>query len=194
MDAGLKPAAVFGQRTYLQQLNIVGEVYTESTESMGMDRFVTTRLLPYIRTRFPHARPIVVADPSITQRSQANEVTAYDILARYFTVHTAPSDRLEPRINAAENWFAGQVNGKPKILLDPHTPYLQGALAHGYRYEKKRMTGVFTAGETKDTPEKNNWSHIADAFMYLCMYTGGAPQHLNQHARPVVIESAVGWT
>lgn len=194
VDAGLRPAAVFGQRDYRQRLLCVGECYTAASESMGMERFVLTRMLPYITQNFPNSPGIVVVvDPAAFHRSQANEVTAADILMKYFKVYPAASDKLPPRLNAAETWFAGQVEGKPKILFDERTPMLQRALAHNYRFAKKKDTGIGT--DTKDLPEKNHpWSDLADAFMYLCMHAGGGSVIVQPRAREVVVASAKGWT
>lgn len=194
LDAGLKPAAVIGQQDYRDRLLVAGECYVERSESMGMERFVTTRLLPYLRLHFPHAGcAYITGDPAINHRGQANEITPFDILTKYFSVALAYSDKLPARLGAAEQWLSGHVDGKAKIIFGPMTPFLQGALAHHYRFEKKKNTGGI-GDETKDTPEKNHPSNIADAFMYLCMHVGGAGAVLVQPAREVQVVSSAGWT
>jgi hypothetical protein len=196
LDAGLTPAAIIGQQDHRGRLLALGECYLEPGESMGMERFVTTRLLPYLNNKFPGAgKPYVVADPSINIRGQGNELTPFDILIKYFHVTVAWSDKLPARINAGETWLAGQVDGKPKMVVDPGCTGLQKALAHNYRFAKKKQTGGIN-DETKDLPDKNHpWSDIADAWMYLCMHMGGGmmPVHMQQ-ARKVEVVSARGWT
>lgn len=195
IDAGLKPAAVIGQRDFTGRLLILGECYVPPDQSMGMERFLDTMLLPYLQTHFPGAgRATVTADPAVNHRGQANEKTPYDILAKYFTVAIAFTDKLPARLGAAETWLSGQIDGRPKIVFDPRTPFLQAALAHNYRFAKKKNTGGI-GDDTKDLPEKNHPSNTADAFMYLCMsvaggYTGGGqPQ-----ARKIVVADSRGWT
>jgi hypothetical protein len=135
----------------------------------------------------------VVLDPAGAQQGQANEMTPYQVLAKYFNVVYAGSDKLPPRLNAAEMWFAGQVDGKPRIVFDPRSAHLQRALAHNYRFVKKKDTGVGV--DTRDIPDKNHASNIADAFMYLCMYAGGGQMGVaQQRARSVAVASARGWT
>lgn len=195
-DAGLTPAAVMGQQDHRGRLMILGECYCAPGETMGMERFIATRLLPYLSMTFPGAgRPYFVGDPAINVRGQANEVAPFDILTKYFHTSIAWSDKLPARINAGEVWLAGQVDGKPKMILDPRTTGLQRTLAHNYRFAKKRDTGMGT--DTKDTPDKNHpWSDIADAWMYLCMHAGGGvmPMGMQQQARKVEVVSPRGWT
>lgn len=196
-DAGLTPAAIIAQRDYRGRLYTLGECYTPKGETMGMERFVTTRLLPYLGMKFPGAgKPIFIGDPMINSRGQANELTAFDILTKYFTVVLAWSDKLPARINAGESWLAGQIDGKPKLIVDPGCTGLIAALMHNYRFAKKRMTGT-AHDDPKDVPDKNHpWSDIADAWMYLCMYAGGgmSAEYGRQAARKVEIASSAGWT
>lgn len=196
IDAGLTPAAVVAQMDYRGRLLVVGECCVSPGEAMGMERFVQTRLVPYLHNKFPmQGKMSVIADPAIMHRSQANEVTPYDILVKYFNVTLAFTDKLPARINAAESMFSGQVDGKPRLVLGPDTVMLQKALAHHYRYAKKKNTGSLS-DEIKDLPEKNHpWSDLADAFMYLCMFAGGGNAAAYQApVREVKVVSAAGWT
>lgn len=196
VDAGLTPAAIIGQRDYKGRLLVLGESFVMPGDSMGMERFISTRLLPYLQLRFPMAgKPYVTADPAINHRGQANEVTPWDILIKYFNVALAYTDKLPARLGAAESWLAGQVDGKAKVLFDGNTPSLQAAIAHNYRFAKKKNTGGI-GEDVKDLPDKNHpWSDLADAFMYLCMHAGGGSMgHIQPSARPVEVVSSRGWT
>jgi hypothetical protein len=44
---------------------------------------------------------------------------------------------------------------------------LINALRGGYRYKVK------SSGDVDDKPEKNKYSHIADAFQYACLHADG---------------------
>lgn len=194
MDTGLKPAASIGQMDYRGKLRILGECYTEPSESMGMERFITTRLSPYLRMKFPQAQSIfVIIDPSI-KRSEADEQTAFSIVQKYFKGIPAPTNAIEARINAVESWFARQINGEAGIEIDPTLLFTIKLLEYGYRFEKKKDTGL--GQDTKDEPAKNHYSHLADALQYLCLYTiGGFGAHANfAKARQIQVVSARGWT
>lgn len=198
MDAGLKAAAVMGQLDYTGRLAIVGECYVPRGQTMGMDRFITTLLNPYLQLRFPSSKPMIVVDPAANHRGQATEITPFQIISRFHSVQTAPTNDVGLRINAGETWLMRQVNGgKPALVFDPNTPYLQKALAHGYQFEKKKLTAVYGGTDLKATPDKNRHeSNIADAFTYLCCYTLGpqAGAGFQQQARKVEVVSSRGWT
>jgi hypothetical protein len=53
------------------------------------------------------------------------------------------------------------------MLIDPSCRELINALRGGYRYKIKNN------GDTDDKPEKNSYSHIADAFQYACLHADG---------------------
>jgi hypothetical protein len=61
-----------------------------------------------------------------------------------------------------------QRDGGPAILIDKQRcPTLVRALSGGYRYAKTK------AGQRKPTPDKNEYSHIADALQYVCLVAHG---------------------
>ncbi|MGB5049831.1 MAG: hypothetical protein WBO46_12895, partial [Caldilineaceae bacterium] len=168
MDAGLTPAAVLGQQTARGTVNILGECYVLSTESMGMERFLDTRLLPMLRSKFPGCTPTVIIDPAAMQRSQASEETVFEIIGKKrMKVICAPTNKTELRIGSAETLFSKQSEGKAGLLIDAACPWLITALRHGYKYAAKRD------GEIEEKPAKNSYSHIADAFCYLTSYLAG---------------------
>lgn len=201
LDAGLKAAAVLGQLDFANRLSVLGECFVPRGQTMGMERFLTTMLMPYLQSHFPTSKPIIVVDPAANHRGQANEVTPFQIISRYFTVYTAPTNDVALRISSGETWLMKQVmGGKPGIQFDPRTPYLQKALAHGYQFEKRKATAAagFGGNDLKPLPDKNRHeSNIADGFMYLCSYTLG-PQAAGDFgrggAREVEVVSSRGWT
>jgi hypothetical protein len=59
------------------------------------------------------------------------------------------------------------ADGKPAHLIDPGARHLINALRGGYRYKIK------TSGQVDDKPEKNEYSHVADAHQYACLHADG---------------------
>ncbi len=176
LDAGLTPAIVFAQELPSGKISGLGTVAMAKGETMGMERFLKDRVLPFMRANFPGLRPnevTVCADPACWQRSQANEVTVADIIARFgFKVVKAPTNDLEPRISAVEQVLQRRAGDKAALQLDKKCRALINALEFGYVFKKKKD------GNAQDTPEKNEHSHIADAFQYLCLLLGGAAYNL----------------
>jgi len=63
-------------------------------------------------------------------------------------------------------------------------------LRGGYRYKRKK------SGEVEDSPEKNEFSHIADAHQYACLHadTNLRGDLFEAKRREVRRVNAVGWT
>lgn len=167
MDNGLTAAAVIMQQDARGRVNVLDECFVPKDHTMGVERFLDSMLVPMLRNRYP-ARPenvLFVVDPACFQRSQVNEVTiAQAIQSRGFRVMKAASNDPEKRIGAVEGLLARAVDAGPGLLISSTCGHLAQALDWGYR--NKRMAN----GETIATPEKNHFSHIADAFQYGCMH------------------------
>jgi len=191
VDAGLTPAAIIGQSTPSGRVHILAECYTDSTNTMGMERFADTKLLPLLRGRFAGCPVRLVIDPAAKTRSQSNEETVFEILRKkYLKTITASTNKTDLRISSAELMFAKQIDGKAGMLIDKGCTGLISALKHGYKFAAKRD------GEMEEKPKKDHpWSDIADAFMYFTGYLAGESRTAGQGgARAVETRSANGWT
>lgn len=169
LDAGLTPAAIIGQQTPSGRVHILAEAYVEPKDSMGMERFLDTRLLPLLRGRFAGCPVKVIVDPASKQRSQANEETVYEMVKKKrIPCVTASTNKTELRISSAELMFSKQIEGKAGLLIDAGCTGLINALKHGYKFAAKRD------GEMEEKPAKTHpFSDIADAFTYFTVYLGG---------------------
>lgn len=175
MDNGLTAAAVIGQMDARSRINILGESYVPEGQTMGVETFLDRLLIPYLRANFPvpAARVVFVLDPACFQRSQVNEATiAQAVQARGFQTIKASTNTPERRIAAVEGLLTRAIDGGPGMLVSPDCAWLLKALDWGYR-NKKSQAGVVTA-----VPEKNHYSHIADALQYLAL-------HYNATVNPV---------
>jgi hypothetical protein len=167
MDNGLTAAAVIGQMDARGRLNILGECYVPEDQTMGVETFMTRLLVPYLSSRWP-VRPqsvLFVLDEACYQRSQVNEVTIAQVVASHgYRTMRASTNKPERRIAAVENLLTRAIDGGPGFLMSgPDTPWLTKAMDWGYR-NKKSQAGVVQA-----VPEKNHYSHIADALQYLAL-------------------------
>ena len=165
-DPGMNTAAIIMQQNLDGRLLVFGEL---CTEGMGAVRFARERLLPYLRATFPNYAFVVVPDPAANSRTPTDERTVVNVLREHpfrFTVDIVDSNNLlEPRIEAAEHYTARLVEGEPALLIDPSCRRLIRALSGGWRFT------VMRKGDARSVlPEKNIWSHPADAFCYGCRY------------------------
>lgn len=167
MDNGLQAACVVGQQDMRGRVNLLGECYVPEKETMGVETFIDRYLTPYLLAKFP-VKPehiLFVLDPACWQRSQVNEVTiAQAVAARKYNVRRAATNDPERRIAAVEGLLQRAIDGGPGLLISPECKHLINALDWGYR-NKKQKDGSIVA-----TPEKNHFSHIADAFQYFALH------------------------
>lgn len=193
-DFGRDPCSIICQLDHRGRLLVMREVVAED---IGLELHLERNLRPaLVDTRFL-GRPIaIVGDPAGRQRSSIYEETTFDVLKRAgFMAFPAPTNDLDPRLRAVEAFLLAQRDGGPAILIDREgCPELVRALGGGYRYAKTR------AGQRKPTPDKNEYSHIADALQYACLaahngMTGMIAAKLTQRPRRDRIRMTAGaWT
>jgi hypothetical protein len=165
MDFGLTPACT------ISQVDTFGRFLTYSdiiSDGMGTLRFVREKLKPLLANKFPGMPVLIIGDPAGTQRAQTDERSVFDILRQEgFRVIPAKSNSVVARLSAVDSLLTRISDGKPAMLIDPGCKNLINALRGGYRYKIK------TTGDVDDKPEKNKYSHVADAFQYACLHADG---------------------
>lgn len=165
-DAGLTPAVVFLQRTMQGQLLAIDECFHMNA---GATRFIDQHLKPMLRTEgYEELDRIVAGDPAMTQRSQSDEKCVKEVyVGKGFKIWTPNTNALAARIDAVDRYMAGITEAGPAFLVSPKCRHLIRALEGGYRYALRIKDGRPAA-----EPEKNEWSHIAEALQYGAMYHG----------------------
>lgn len=188
LDAGLTPAAVIGQQTPKGTTHILDECFVLSDNSMGMERFLDTKLLPLLRSKYAGCPVRVVVDPAAKQRSQANEETVFEIIKKKrLRVLPAFTNKTDLRISSAEVLLSKQTEGKASMLIDEGCKHLIAALKHGYKFASRRD------GEIEEKPSKNSFSHIADGFTYFTVYLNGEGRVEGTGRREIQPISSAGW-
>jgi hypothetical protein len=189
LDFGLNPSAVICQNDMHGRLLVHAAI---TSDGIGLTRFLEDRLRPLLSNRFAGLPLIVIGDPAGTQRAQTDERSCFDILKQKgFRAIGASTNSIVARIAAVDEYLNRQVDGQPGILIDAANAMpLVLALQGGYRYKIKKT------GEVEDKPEKNEHSHIADAFQYACLHANGVRGGLlkGRQRREVKVVSARGWT
>lgn len=187
MDFGLAPAAVLGQLDMRGRLNIFDELVSDG---MGILRFSTTRLRPLLANKYPGAPVLIIGDPAGNQRAQTDEKTIYQVLKEQgFKTMPAETNNIIARVTAVDQFLCRQIDGGPGLLIDPACTNLIAAMRGKYRYKLKKD------GETEDTPEKNEASHISDAVQYLSLHADAVQGgRLDRKKRVIRTVSAKGWT
>lgn len=194
LDFGRDPCAVICQPDHKGRLLVLEEIVAED---VGLELQLQRAIRPCLmQDRYFGKAVVIVGDPAGKQRSTLYEETSFDVVKRHgFRAYPAPTNDIDKRISAVEAWLLAQRDGGPAVLIDgERCPTLVRALNGGYRYGKTR------SGIRKALPDKNEYSHIADAFQYACVATHGgmadmiASRLANPRRRAVKRVGAAAWT
>jgi len=188
IDFGLTPAAVFGQRDVKGRWRFIHELVTEDT---GAVRFA--EMLKNEFARFPNCDFEVWGDPAGDQRAQTDERTPFQILRKAeINARPAPSNDFTLRREAVAQPLSRLVDGDPGLLISPKCSMLRKAMGGGYCYKRVQVSGD---DRFHDKPDKNMYSHVADAAQYLMLGAGeGRALFRRKQAAPTqVIEADQQW-
>ena len=191
LDTGRNPAIVLGQMDIRGRLMVLGSAYGEN---MGIEKFISTVVRPWLIENFPMGQFVCVVDPAGTKRSEIGEESVIKALQRLgFLAAPASTNAIDPRLRAVERQLSMQIDGKGAILIDRrHNAMLIRAISHDYRYKRKKE------GDLNEVPEKGHpESDLADALQYLCLGIDSATVGKalrRQQAREYQPVSSAGWT
>jgi hypothetical protein len=164
LDPGITGSALlFGQEDYDGHLCIFKELVQEG---YGAQRLIEQRLLPVLNKDFRGADFIIVPDPAAANRTQTDEGSVVQVFRRYFgndRVDCESNNRFPLRLNAIEHY----ISRIGAVQIDKQgCPTLIRALKGGWRYTADIKKDILKGAE----PDKNPFSHVGDAFGYLCRY------------------------
>ena len=166
-DFGRDPCSVICQLDHKGRLLVLAEVVADD---IGLELHIEKALRPALISPRYLGRPVaIVGDPSGTSKSSIYEETTFDVMKRMgLNAFPAPTNDIDARLRAVEAFLLAQRDGGPAMIFDEENcPALIQAMTGGYRYAKTRH------GQRKPTPDKNEYSHIADALQYACLAAHG---------------------
>jgi len=167
LDFGRDPCAVICQPDHRGRLLVLEEIIAED---IGLELQLQRGIKPALMQMRYIGKPLfIVGDPAGRQRSTLYEETSFDLIKREgLLAYPAPTNDVGKRISAVESWLLASRDGGPALLIDrERCPTLIRALSGGYRYGKTRN------GQRKPVPDKNDFSHVMDAFQYACVAAHG---------------------
>jgi hypothetical protein len=169
IDFGLTPAATLGQRTAMGAWRVFDELVTED---MGAKNFAA-ELRRLLRERYPNV-PVLSAtgDPAGDIRAQTDEVTPFQILRSEDVIAVpASTNDFVKRTEAVRMFHNRMVDGEPAYLVHPRCKALRKAKAGRYQYKRLAVAGD---ERFRDVPDKNAYSHVAEAEQYMLVGAGEA--------------------
>ncbi|MES2704808.1 MAG: hypothetical protein V4649_19365 [Bacteroidota bacterium] len=160
-DFGLTPAIVLGQLTN-RGFRVTDELpATDET----LEDFLDEYLSPLLLARYQGFSVVACGDPTGGNRSSlaAKGKTSYTILrSRNIKAYPAFTNDIGLRIGTV-NYFLGRDEG---LIISPHCTHLREAMGAGYIFKETKNK----SGQILDTPDKNEYSHIADALQYALLF------------------------
>lgn len=171
LDFGLTPAAIFGQRLVNGQWRWHRELVTTDT---GVIAFANL-LKADIATNYPGVRiHAITGDPAGTQRqggdAQENIRSVFQMLqANGVDCSPAHTNAFNKRREAVAVALNRMIDGSPGLLVHPQCKMLRKGMAGAYNFKRVQVTGD---ARFKDEPDKNGYSHPAEAAQYLMMGAG----------------------
>lgn len=174
LDFGLTPAAVIGQRTAMGAWVVLDEIISDN---MGADNFAKL-LNGHLAANYPASAVVnVIGDPAGDQRAQTDERTPFMILkANGIEAKPAPSNDFVLRREAVAMSLSRLIDGVPGLRIHPRCSTLRKGMLGGYSYRR-----IQTSQERfTDKPDKNMYSHVADALQYMLLGGGEGKTVVNR--------------
>lgn len=168
VDFGLTPAAAIAQEDSDGQMQVLTEIVTEDH---GAVRFTAALRKHLLQAPYAGHSSRGHGDPAGMQRSQVDERTPFDVLAAG-GVHADPTytnDFLIRREAIGKSLTTLTVRGRPALAIHPDCRVLIKALTGGYCFRRVQVTGE---ERYMDQPNKNKFSHVAEALGYLMVGEG----------------------
>lgn len=184
-DGGLTPTVVIGQQTKRGQLRIIAELVSED---MGVRQFARDIVKPFLQRNF-YGIEIAFSyiDESASYRGESDAKSAMgflnddyidnddgDILQALnmgFETEPAPTNNPAKRIEAVNSYLIKLVDGEPGYQVSRKCPMIRKGKIGGYQYKRIKVGGE---ERYRDVPDKNKFSHPADAEQYLALgFAGG---------------------
>lgn len=176
IDFGRTPAACTGQKIN-GQWRILKEIVTEDMSTVKFAPLLKVHLNTVAghpgeqwAMRNQSLRHELWGDPTGESMGQATEDTPFAILSAA-GIEAYPTYTNDPaiRIGALDAKLCSFHDGQPDILIDPSCKVLIKALNTGYQFKRLKVTGD---EKYEDKPNKNKFSHVAEALQYLLVGAG----------------------
>lgn len=181
IDFGLTPAAVFGQKSPMGAWRWIDELVTERAGATAFGEMLARKVRADFRD---YTIGSITGDPA-GEGGGNDEKSAFQLINAVLSksnLLARPAYTNDPSIRreAVAVPLTRIIDGTPGLVVSPKALTLRKAMSGGYRYRRMAVTGT---ERYADKPEKNMFSHVAEAAQYL-MLGGGEGKALVRRARP----------
>jgi hypothetical protein len=159
IDFGLTPACVIAQLNF-KGLALLDEL--PATDE-SLEDFLDGYILPLLRGKYNGYSVVASGDPAGSGRSSLTKMTSIQMVTgRGIKCYPALTNNFAKRKEAVD-YFLGRDEG---FVVSPHLTHTREVMGAGYVYKETRNS----SGKVLDIPDKNEFSHMADAIQYLALY------------------------
>jgi hypothetical protein len=166
LDFGRSPAMVVGQQVN-NRIVVLAELQAFNEGAVTF----APKVKRFLEQNFPGFKFRAFGDPKGADATQTDDRTAFDVFRFNGIPVQGPSNlkqnMIDTRVQAVERPLGELYDGRPRFLLSPRCRSLKVGMAGRYCY--KRVVG---ADRTQREPDKNRYSHLADALQYMCLGMG----------------------
>jgi hypothetical protein len=185
LDFGLTPAATISQRS---QFGAWRTRYELVTREMGATNFAI-ELGHFLREKriMPEQIAAITGDPAGDQRGHDSEESSVFSILSANGIKAKPARTQDPviRRDAIGNKMTRMIDGQPAYQVHPDCRVLRKAHQGAYCYRRMQVTGM---ERFKDAPDKNEWSHVAEAEQYAAIGAGEGAELLR-----AAVQGQVRW-
>lgn len=179
LDFGLTPAAVFHQRSGMGQVRVFDELVMERGGAKQLAEALKPMLAKYKGYDFRFT-----GDPS---GGAGSSIDAEENVFKILRANGIPAQPCNPMNNnpdvrreAGRAPMMRMVDGEPGLLLHPRCVKLRKSLGAKFCYRRLQVAGD---PKYKQTVDKDEWSHVAEAYEYGNLGGGENPK-VNTNMKP----------
>lgn len=168
-DFGRTPATVIAQIGFDGVLYVLDEV---TAVNMSAQQFIEELLRPKLVNEFgwPAIKLINFGDPAGMNYNEVVSVSAIQTFNKY-GIYTVPApvkgNKTQIRIDTVSDLLRRNYKGVPAVQISRKCEMLRKGFNGHYCYRKIKTANDGDERYTEE-PDKNIYSHIHDAFQYLC--------------------------
>lgn len=165
-DNGRTSAILIGQVDQFGRLVVFDELISNDIGSAEFGTIVANHL----KMNYDGFKHEIYLDPAANSRTQLDDRTQVMVWRNAgLSVRTASTNKPSVVIEAVKKKLNTIIQGYPSLVISDKCSHIRKALAGSYQYKRVNVSGERYA----EAPDKNSYSHVADALAYLVDGIGG---------------------